>query len=314
VTPSTPPPDRENPSPVPLPQLRRVRWAVRGALTLGVAASVAANILHATRNPISESIAAWPPLALLITVELISRVPLDRRVLATARLIATTGIAGIAAYVSYWHMAGVAARYGEQGPSPYLLPLSVDGLIIVASVSLVELAGKIRTTETTNAPNPVPALDPGRAPLTTPARGADPAALPPPEHRENNSVAGPVDVDAHHQSRAGRATVRHHKSSPASTTPATDHPAGAPSGGSTLTASRPTPVRRPKPDAQPPAGSQTATAVAYWRNREPNLRPSDIAERIGKSERQVRRILATLETGDPHPGHTTEPALADSAP
>ena len=40
-------------------------------------------------------------------------------------------IAGIAAWVSYWHMAGVAARYGETGASPYLLPLSVDGLIVV---------------------------------------------------------------------------------------------------------------------------------------------------------------------------------------
>ena len=31
--------------------------------------------------------------------------------------------------------------------SPYLLPVSVDGLIVVASVSLVELAGRIRMLE-----------------------------------------------------------------------------------------------------------------------------------------------------------------------
>jgi Protein of unknown function (DUF2637) len=69
------------------------------------------------------------------------------RSLALARLGATAAIAGIAAWVSYWHMAGVAARYGETGASPYLLPLSVDGLIIVASICLVELAGRIRTVE-----------------------------------------------------------------------------------------------------------------------------------------------------------------------
>jgi hypothetical protein len=132
---------------VPLSQLRHVRWAVRATLTLGVAASVLANILHAEANPISQSIAAWPPLALLLTVELISRVPVLHRWLALARLGATAAIAGIAAWVSYWHMAGVAARYGETGPSPYLLPLSVDGLIIVASICLVELAGQIRTAE-----------------------------------------------------------------------------------------------------------------------------------------------------------------------
>src|SRR5437763_6671421 len=138
-------PDRGEP--VPLSALRRVRWAVRATLTLGVAASVAANILHARPNPISQAIAAWPPLALLLTVELISRVPMHRRLLAAARLGATAGIAAIAAWVSYWHMAGVAARYGESTSSAYLLPLSVDGLIIVGSVSLVELAGRIRDVE-----------------------------------------------------------------------------------------------------------------------------------------------------------------------
>jgi hypothetical protein len=134
-----------------LPQLRRVRWAVRATLVLGVAASVVANILHALDNPISQAIAAWPPLALLLTVELISRVPVHRRSLAFARLLATATIAGIAAWVSYWHMAGVAARYGETGASAYLLPLSVDGLIVVASICLVELGGQISALEAASA-------------------------------------------------------------------------------------------------------------------------------------------------------------------
>jgi DNA-binding transcriptional ArsR family regulator len=117
---------------------------VRATLVLGVAASVVANVLHALDNPISQAIAAWPPLALLLTVELISRVPVHRRSLAFCRLLATATIAGIAAWVSYWHMAGVAARYGEVGAAPYLIPLSVDGLIVVASICLVELSGRIQ--------------------------------------------------------------------------------------------------------------------------------------------------------------------------
>jgi len=135
-----------------LAQLRRVRWAVRGTLSLGVAASVAANVLHADPNPVSQVIAAWPPLALLLTVELISRVPVHKRHLAVLRLVATTVIAGIAGWVSYWHMTGVAARYGESGASPYLLPVSVDGLIVVASIWLVELAAHIRNAETPDTP------------------------------------------------------------------------------------------------------------------------------------------------------------------
>jgi hypothetical protein len=157
---------------VPLPQLHRVRWAVRATLALGVAASVVANVLHAHPNPVSQAIAAWPPLALLLTVELISRVPVHRRSLAAARLAATAAIAAIAAWVSYWHMAGVAARYGETGASPYLMPLSVDGLIIVASICLVELGGRINAAQRRRAEataTPAPAIS---APEGASATGA----------------------------------------------------------------------------------------------------------------------------------------------
>ncbi len=129
---------------MPLPQLIRIRLAVRATLFLGVAASVAANVLHAQPNIISQVISAWPPLALLLTVELTSRIPMHRPSLAAIRVLSTATIAGIAAWVSYWHMQDVAARFGESGISAYLLPISVDGLIVVASVSLVELGGRIR--------------------------------------------------------------------------------------------------------------------------------------------------------------------------
>jgi hypothetical protein len=160
-----------------LPQLKRIRWAVRAALFLGVAASVAANILHARENPISQAISAWPPLALLLTVELTSRIPMHKRSLAALRVLATIAIAGIAAWVSYWHMQGVAARYGETEMSSYLLPVSVDGLIVVASVSLVELAGRVRYLEEKRAMAGLAAEAPVAAPVATvtPAPAAEPA-------------------------------------------------------------------------------------------------------------------------------------------
>jgi hypothetical protein len=162
-------------------RLHRVRWAVRSTLVLGVAASVVANVLHALDNPISQTIAAWPPLALLLTVELISRIPVHSRGLGVVRMLAAASIAGIAAYVSYWHMVGVAARYGETGISPYLLPLSVDGLIVVASICLVELAGRIRDGDQGAAvAQPAsrrPAPAPGRAPAFLAPASAPPAAV-----------------------------------------------------------------------------------------------------------------------------------------
>jgi hypothetical protein len=159
---------------VQLPQLKRIRWAVRAALFLGVAASVAANILHAQPNIISQTISAWPPLALLLTVELTSRIPMHRPLLAVVRVLATVAIAGIAAWVSYWHMQSVALRYGETEASAFLLPISVDGLIVVASVSLVELAGRIRHLEELLLSK----LAPAAAPTVTPVQFVQPASAP----------------------------------------------------------------------------------------------------------------------------------------
>jgi hypothetical protein len=168
---------------VQLPQLRRIRWAVRAALFLGVAASVAANVLHAQPNPISQTISAWPPLALLLTVELTSRIPMHKPLLAALRVLSTIAIAGIAAWVSYWHMQDVAVRYGETQVSAYLLPISVDGLIVVASVSLVELAGRIRVVEDARAKAMLasPAVGASVAPVQfvqPPAPAAPPVAVP----------------------------------------------------------------------------------------------------------------------------------------
>ncbi len=157
-----------------LARLRRVRWAVRCALVLGVAASVAANVLHANPNPIAQAIAAWPPLALLLTVELISRVPVHRRTLAAVRMAATASITGIAAWVSYWHMVGVAARYGEQGTAPYLIPLSVDGLVVVASVCLVELAGRFRDADVSTVVDNTPPAPEAQAEVVAEVKPASP--------------------------------------------------------------------------------------------------------------------------------------------
>src|SRR5262245_2698100 len=113
---------RSRRAPVLLPQLKRIRWAVRATLMLGVAASVAANVLHARHEIVAQVISAWPPLALLLTVELTSRIPMHKPFLAAIRVVATGTIAGIAAWVSYWHMQGVAVNYGESESSAYLLP------------------------------------------------------------------------------------------------------------------------------------------------------------------------------------------------
>ena len=172
-----------------LAALRRVQWAVRGALALGVAASVTANVLHAQPNIVGRAIAAWPPLALLLTIELISRVPVHRPWLSGLRVATTAMVAGIAAWVSYWHMVSVADRYGEAATSAHLIPLSVDGLVIVASVCLVEIAGQLRRREaliTSSPPKQDEATTPSQEPAAPPTT-ARPASV---SQRRPRAVSG----------------------------------------------------------------------------------------------------------------------------
>jgi hypothetical protein len=210
-----------------------------------VAASVAANILHARSNPVSQVIAGWPPLALLLTVELISRVPVHRRALAAVRLVATTVIAGIAAWVSYWHMAGVAARYGETGPSAYLLPLSVDGLVIVASVSLVELAGRIRAVEAEAAAAPPPTVQ-------APTAAIEPAAVEPAVSEEAPADSQPERSPARRTSRPRAAKAAPAKAAPRKKAAAKTTPPGA-SPSATEVAELAAQIKADRPDVTPAA-------------------------------------------------------------
>nr|WP_233624646.1 DUF2637 domain-containing protein [Actinoplanes sp. ATCC 53533] len=301
--------------------MKNIRWAVRAALIIGVAASVGANVLHAQPHPISQAIAAWPPIALLLTVEFISRVPVHRRLLAAARLIATATIAGIAAWVSYWHMAGVAARYGETGLSAYLLPVSVDGLIVVASISLVELSARLHlersdppaTTpvppQARSAPPAAETLAAGRAGNTpiTPANATpvDGTVLgePPP--------ADPADPGSGDQPEQGadHDPTWHDE-------PVTDEPPDDDGPDTDDESQRGDDVgdhEGPGDDGRqrrPRGATRKAVVDAYL--KDPTKHPTTLAEEVGTSERTVRRYLeefrASAGTDSPNGTNGAKPA------
>lgn len=165
--------------------LRGVRLYARFCFWAGVLVSLAANVLHADPNIISQAVAAWAPLALLLAVELLSHVPMTiRSARSWLRMTATGIVAAIAAWVSYWHMVGVATTYGETGLTPYLLPISVDGLVVVASITLVEVTARIReretptTTDTSGITTPAAVATAPTAGATTPSAATSPAAAP----------------------------------------------------------------------------------------------------------------------------------------
>lgn len=144
--------------------LHRVRTGARATLALGIGASLAANMLAAHPSVVGRIIAAWSPVALLLTVEMLVRVPVGTGWLSGLRVAWAGVIAGIAAWVSYWHMVKVALTYGEAEAAAHLLPISVDGLVVVASVSLLEITRRLNATQpkrtAVKAPKPAPAPRP----------------------------------------------------------------------------------------------------------------------------------------------------------
>jgi len=167
---------------------RKDRVLVRWAVGIGVSVSVTANAVG-SETVLNAAFAIWPPLALLLTLELLPRIPIGRWYVSLLRILATLAVAGAAAWLSYTHMATTAAQHGEEGISSLIWPISVDGLMTVAAIALVEIGARIRDlesriTESTHAPvaatvTPAPVA----VAATTPAITVTPNTAPPVDNR-----------------------------------------------------------------------------------------------------------------------------------
>lgn len=144
----------------------RGQWSAWAAFGAGISVSVAANVAHTWYPPaavlaawraahgpavawrpglVAQIAAAWWPVALLLCIEIVTRVQWQPgRRWAAARYGGTGVVAVVAAVVSYRHMAGLLAATGEDGVTAHLGPLAVDGLMVVASVALLSIATQHR--------------------------------------------------------------------------------------------------------------------------------------------------------------------------
>jgi len=151
--------------------LKRRRKFVRAIVFIGILVSVSANVLGSTTFW-QAGIAGWPPICLLATLEVLTRIPSSRKLGTFGRVTATIAVATAAGWLSYWHMASTVSHYGEQGGSQYVWPFSVDGLMTVAAIGLVELGARIRELEAQHIPQAPAAVvpqSPGMAPVMAPS-------------------------------------------------------------------------------------------------------------------------------------------------
>ncbi|THV43464.1 DUF2637 domain-containing protein [Glycomyces buryatensis] len=117
------------------------------ALVLGIGASVAANVLH-TWTVLADGSGSLPqvlgsafwPVALVVSIETMARVRWPASIgYSLIRFGAVGAVALVAAVVSYRHMSGLLAYWGEDPISATLGPIAVDGLVTVGALALLAI-------------------------------------------------------------------------------------------------------------------------------------------------------------------------------
>ena len=140
-------------------------WAYFGAV-LGGAVSIAANVAHSYVPPTGTT-GDWSPqpgavvgaifwpLALFVAVEILTRVQWPTgHIWTLARYAGLLPVALVAAVVSYRHLSGLLAYYGEDPLTVAIGPIAVDGLMVMATSALLA----------TGTTNPAPAATVDHAP------------------------------------------------------------------------------------------------------------------------------------------------------
>lgn len=130
-------------------------WSTFG-FAIGIGASIAANVAHSYVRP-AHAPAGWAPqpgaivaaafwpIALVISIEVISRVQWPHRwYWALIRYVGLSAVALIAAVISYGHLSALMRFYGEDSLSSTIGPLAVDGLMVVCSGALLAIGENIR--------------------------------------------------------------------------------------------------------------------------------------------------------------------------
>lgn len=118
--------------------------------------SVWANVLHIVYFSWPALLfAAAPPLVVILSFEMNSRIPIRDDAawyVKWARPLVTAAISFGGAWLSYWHQKSAILRYNsgdEQNAA--ILPLLIDGFMIIASVCVYELNARIRAIEAKKA-------------------------------------------------------------------------------------------------------------------------------------------------------------------
>lgn len=60
-----------------------------------------------------------------------------RRTMRAVAVVGTVPVIGVAGYASYYHITDLAVRYGQSQSISHLMPVAIDGLMVVAAVAVI---------------------------------------------------------------------------------------------------------------------------------------------------------------------------------
>src|SRR5690606_17581806 len=195
-------------------------WAYAGAIG-GGAVSIAANVAHSFLPPDGAPLGWRPeigavvgavvwPVFLFIAVEIFVRNIWPKGwSWVLLRWVGLLPVAGVAAFVSYRHLSGLLAHYGEEPIICIVGPLAVDGLMIMSTGALYAgsrakraaqaAAAAAGTTTSTTTPQVA-------APPVSPARPAPMPADSPPPAAPVLTASAPSPVEVAARAKARKAT------------------------------------------------------------------------------------------------------------
>lgn len=197
-----------------LKHFRRLRWFVTGVFSTGIGISVLLQVLHAPEAGgwVAKVIGGFPPVAVFLCVEMISRIPIERWLSGSARVLIAVGVTGGAMWISYEQQYGYIGELGFTGDEVTIFPLIIDGLMFVATLSLVEVTRIVRNLleelAVLSAPEAAPVLTLSPQPIETPepvvetTSEPEPAVVTTPEKGRPGRRPGPQKPSS--KRRAGR--------------------------------------------------------------------------------------------------------------
>jgi hypothetical protein len=213
--------------------------------------------------------------------------------LRVARVVSTAAVASIAAWSSYFHMTTVGLHFGERPEVAYVLPLSVDGMLVVASGCMVDDKAngrKIRWSARLAFAVGVAASVGANVAAAHPSVGARIVAGWP-------ALALLLVVEM--LTRSGKTEVAEVPEPPEPEVPAvpeSETPAASSSWATTSEPEVPASVTKPRRRTAGPrtrwSTHELAAAAVELMRQKPEMKRAEVAAQLGVGDRRLRQVLA----------------------